>query len=221
MISYNSNNLVKQFNNIYLKNNGITVNDSRMPSTKENSFKETFIKEIRNNNISENSTISTFDLKRVEQYYDGTYFETHPYGSYNPDKDYISPVVNQTVNGNLVFFPPKDAPDNVKKAFFSGLENMHIEDRKRVRRKIVSHHNAVIVSTSKHLDVDWRELDTKESWEDIYGYDNSYQNLFRSFVNHFKTLANQSSNMTEKAELFKHQTAHQMILDSFKEYGVK
>lgn len=222
MISFNPNNLIKQFNNIYLKSNGIIVHANNKSSAEKNVFTNLLNAEIQNNNtVSKTPKVNTFDLKRVEQYYNGTYYEKHPYGSYNPDKDYMGPVAVQTVNGDLVFFPPKDASDNVKRAFFSGSESMDLEDRKRVRAKIVSRHNAVLVSTSKHLGVDWRELNTTESWNSIYGNNISYQDLFESFVNHFKNSATIVSNTEEKTKLSKNQAAHQLMLDTFIEYGVK
>jgi len=208
-----------------IHNNEISKIDSLANSNKSTvnalSFNEIFEKTINSNSNSIREV--DFDLKRVEKYYDGQYWNERLIGTYYADQDYLFPKPKLLSNGEIAFFPPKNAPDSVKQAFFVGLEKLSIEERKMVHFKIGAHYNMRQILAENDLGIDRNTLSkTTENWNSTFGNDNiSYQNLFEGFVNHFKNYAELVSDPNLKMLLRKHQHAHQVILNSFIEYGIE
>lgn len=221
MINFNATGFVEKFNNIHLKKSGLPASNKKTLSFENAKFSNLLLREIQNSSQPTGTTKQdVFDLKRVEKYYSGEYWKDHPVGTFDPHRDLIRPAAHLAPSGEFYFFPPQNAPGDVKRAFFTGLENMSFENRQRIHRKIDSHYVAVTTSTAKHLGKKWYELDTEQSWDAIYGNNNSYKELFASFVYEFKVRASGASDIKEREELLKYQVAHQIMLDTLISHNI-
>ena len=145
------------------------------------------------------------------------------YACYDASDDLIRPKYYLLDDINkMVFFPTKNAPDEVKLAFAKGLESMDRESRGFVHHKIESHFTATMHNREIHEGLERYSLARSEiEWNKMYGHkQTSYQNVFQGFVNHFQNRINTETDYNLLEKLKAHLEAHQTMLDSFKQYGI-
>jgi len=146
------------------------------------------------------------------------------YGSYDASDDYIRPKYYRLGSGNkMVFFPTKNATDEVKLAFAKGLQNMDKESRLFVHGKIESHFSAQMIFREKNEGLEKYSLQfCEDEWNKMYGHgQTSYQSVFQGFVDHFQNRVNTTTDYDLLEKLKAHLKAHETMLESFKEYGIK
>ena len=208
-IKYNADNFL---NNIAEVNNSQSESFASVLDTtiSINSFKETL---SQSDKELLNKFNAVYDSKEIYQ----------DYGSYDASDDYIRPKYYRLGHGNkMVFFPTKNAPDEVKLAFAKGLESMDRESRLFVHGKIESHFSSRMLFREKKEGLEKYSLQFSETeWNKMYEHgQTSYQNVFQGFVDHFQNRVNTETDYDLLEKLKAHLKAHETMLDSFKQYGI-
>ena len=209
-MQYNADNFL---NNISEVNNSQSESFASVLDTtiSSNSFKETLSKSDKE---LLNKFNAVYDSREIYQ----------DYACYDASDDLIRPKYYLLDDINkMVFFPTKNAPDEVKLAFAKGLESMDRESRGFVHHKIESHFTATMRNREIHEGLERYSLARSETeWNKMYGDgQTSYQNVFQGFVDHFQNRVNTETDYDLLEKLKAHLEAHETMLDSFKKYGIK
>jgi len=208
-MKYNTNNFLNEIAKV-----SNSINES-FSSVLEETQKEQSIEE----------TISQSDKNLLDKFnavYDSKEIYER-YGSYKENDDYIRPKYYRLGRGNkMVFFPTKNAPDEVKLAFAKGLEDMDRESRLFVHGKIEAHFSSRMLFRETGEGLEKYSLQfSEDEWNKMYRHgQTSYQDVFQGFVDDFQNRINTTTDDDLLEKLKAHLKAHQTMLESFREYKI-